>query len=69
MQQQNQVEILKTKLGKTVEKKVRDTVTPEPESVANVSFFPTANDTPRKLALKKKIREIEDINVIQLKRI
>lgn len=69
MQQQNQVEVVKTKFKKIVENKVRDTVTPEPESIADVSFFPTANDTPKKLALKRKIREIEDINVVQSKKI
>jgi hypothetical protein len=69
VQQQNQTEILKTKLEEIVENKERDTVTPEPESITDVSFFPTANDTPRKLTLKRKIREMEDFNVIQSKKI
>lgn len=69
MQQQNQIEILKTKLEETVDNRVRDTVTPEPENKTDNSFFPTANDTPRKLALKRKIQEMEDINVVQSKKI
>jgi len=63
------VEVVKLKSEKTIRNEVRDTVTPEPESTTDVSFVPSANDTPRKLALKRKIQEIGDMNVIQSKKI
>jgi len=56
------VEVVKLKSEKTIGNEVRDTVTPEPESTTDVSFVPSANDTPRKLALKRKIQEIGDMN-------
>lgn len=61
----NQIEIVRNKLEEIVENKVRDTVTLELKSTADVSVFPTVNDTPQELALKRKIREIEDVNMIQ----